>query len=89
MQATETKVKLIPMMIGRPLPKRQIGKSWRREPMPATIIADCTSAADSAGSILTAPATMRIGAILATNMASTCCSPKGTAFLIVIFPLGS
>jgi hypothetical protein len=39
---------------------------------PATIMADCTRAPDSSGDIFTAPATIRIGAMLATNMASTC-----------------
>ena len=41
---TETKVKLIPMMTGSPLPRRKTGYIWSREPMPAMIMAAWTTA---------------------------------------------
>ena len=56
---------------------------------PAMIMAAWTRAPVSSVDNLTAPATIRIGAILATNMARTCWSPKGIAFSKEIFPSSS
>ena len=76
-------------MIGKPLPKRLIGNICTREPTPAIIIATCTKAPTCSVGIFTTPVTIKMGAILATNIASTCCNPKGIAFFTEIFPFNS
>lgn len=79
-------MKLIPMMMGSRLPKGPTGNIWNRDPIPAMIMAAWIRAAACSVGIFTAPVTIRMGAILATNMASTCWSPKGTAFFRLISP---
>ena len=71
-QATVTKVKLMPMTMDRPLPTRQSGYSWMNVPMPATIMAFWMSIAVVTSSKPAAAAMMAMGARFATNMARTC-----------------
>ena len=75
------KVKLSPIMIGRPEPSFRTGVAWKNVAIPAAIMALCArariSARDSAGEAA-APTTL-IGIILATNIARICCSEKGSS----------
>ena len=80
----ETKVKLTPITTGRPEPTFQMGYSWMSVPTPAIIMAFWMSRATSTpvkGSPLyrATEATRMMGATLDTNMARTCCRPKGIA----------
>ena len=77
------------MTMGRRLPMRHSGYNWRQVPRPATskpfwmIIADCS------GLIFAAAVTRKIGARFATNIAITCCRPKGMPFQKEILPSSS
>ena len=77
-QKMDTKVKLTPMTSGRRAPIFHTAKSWTSVPTPATIMAVWMREAVSCGERPHTPATIMIGAILATNMARTCWRPKGT-----------
>ena len=77
---------LIPITIGSPEPIFHNGKSCISVPIPAMIIAFCISIADCSVDRPLAPATIMIGAMLATNIARICCNPKGTAFKTGTFP---
>ena len=66
--------------MGRRAPIFQRGYSWTSVPIPAMNMAFCTSMAFWSSLSPATLATIKIGAILATNIASTCCTPKGTAF---------
>ena len=70
------------MTIGSPEPILHNGKSWMSVPIPAIIMALWIRAASSVESSPLAAPTISIGAILATNIARICCSPKGIAFII-------
>ena len=85
-QNVETKVKLMPIMMGSRLPRCPTGNIWNKDPIPAMIMAAWIRAAACSVGIFTAPVTIRMGAMFATNMASTCCKPKGTAFFRLICP---
>ena len=87
--AKERKVKLIPITIGRRDPIRHTGWSWTRVPIPAMTIQFWISAALSSAFTPATLAKMMIGVILATNIARTCCSPKGTAWSTGTRPLSS
>ena len=74
--STVTNVKLMPITIGNPEPIRPArGNSCTSVPMPAMSMALCTSEPVVAESRPAAPATIRIGARLATNIAKICCTP--------------
>ena len=86
-QKIDTKVKLIPMTIGRPEPSfPKSGKSWTSVPIPAISIALWMSIAVSELSSPQAPPTIRIGAMFATNIARICWRPKGMAFITGTLP---
>ena len=74
-QATETKVKLMPMTMGSPLPTRHSGNSCTKVPMPAMNMAFWMSVARRSSGRPAAAAMIAMGAKFATNMASTCCRP--------------
>ena len=74
-QATVTKVKLMPMTMGSPLPTRHTGNSWMKVPIPAMNMAFWMSTARMSSERPAAPTMMAMGARFATNMASTCCNP--------------
>ena len=80
----ETKVKLTPITTGRPEPTFQTGYSWINVPIPAIIMAfwmrRATSTAVKLSPLYRATeATRMMGATLDTNIARTCCRPKGIA----------
>ena len=81
----DTKVKLTPMTTGSPEPTFQMGYSWISVPIPAIIMAfwirRAVSTAVKGTPLYSATeATRMMGATLDTNMARTCCRPKGMAF---------
>ena len=74
----------MPMTTGRPEPIFQTGYSWSSVPIPAMSMQFCSSRAVSTAvkgwPLYTATEEMMMrGAMLATNIASTCCNPKGMA----------
>ena len=79
LMASDRKVNEMPMTMGRREPTRQMGNSCTRVPMPAITIQFCISAALMALSRPTAAANIMMGVMLLTNMANTCCRPKGNA----------
>lgn len=85
-QARDTNVKLIPITIGSLEPILHIGNSCIKVPIPAIIIALWIIMAVSFAPSPQAAATIIIGVILATNIASMCCNPNGNAFNKLIFP---
>lgn len=88
-QNVDTKVKLMPMTIGSRLPRGPMGNICSRDPIPAIIMAVWTRLPVSSVPKCATPATIKIGAMLATNMARTCCRPNGTAFCTEMRPSSS
>ena len=74
-QSTVTNVKLMPMTMGSPEPMRPSGNSWMSVPMPAMSMALWMSEPVWSAPRPAAPATITMGARLATNMAKMCCTP--------------
>ena len=79
---TPRKPELVPMMMGTCPPTGPTDQSWMRVMMPAASMAFCSSVTYSAGSSALMPQMPQMiisGVRLPTNMASTCCSPRGMA----------
>ena len=82
---TPMKPELVPMMMGTWPPMGPTENSWTSVTMPATSMAFWSSATwIRANSSAPPPAAqalvmIRMGVRLPTNMASTCCRPRGTA----------